>query len=320
MTEGGRYPMDYIYYATDYSNSLYHHGIHGMHWGVRRFQNPDGSLTTEVLKRRRKGVGQVLSEHKLNSLNKKMTNASKKFDDYYDKASNAQQQSNYYQSKMTEAQANYALAKANKQKHENSLGAKVIGVNKSKLNKYDKQMEDAQNDYNENEALKLIANAEMQKMAILGVDAEKEYAYYEDKAMKQINKYLDKYGEESMDEFMKKHNDASDELSSAYAVAKADYDKKNSQNNKAILSNKVPTYEEVTKLEKERDNAYDKLESYRNKNNSYWPDEDGPMYKSYEDFTKGIIDNEGTRLAKALDSAEEKYQKADEDYWDNELA
>lgn len=26
-------------------NELYHHGIKGMHWGVRRYQNPDGSLT-----------------------------------------------------------------------------------------------------------------------------------------------------------------------------------------------------------------------------------------------------------------------------------
>lgn len=26
-------------------NQLYHHGIRGMKWGIRRFQNPDGSLT-----------------------------------------------------------------------------------------------------------------------------------------------------------------------------------------------------------------------------------------------------------------------------------
>lgn len=27
------------------TNELYHHGILGMHWGIRRFQNKDGTLT-----------------------------------------------------------------------------------------------------------------------------------------------------------------------------------------------------------------------------------------------------------------------------------
>lgn len=33
------------------SNELYHHGILGQKWGIRRYQNPDGSLTAEGKKR-----------------------------------------------------------------------------------------------------------------------------------------------------------------------------------------------------------------------------------------------------------------------------
>lgn len=42
------YLMHGIPYYNDY---IQHHGILGMHWGIRRYQNPDGSLTAEGAKR-----------------------------------------------------------------------------------------------------------------------------------------------------------------------------------------------------------------------------------------------------------------------------
>lgn len=41
--------------AMRHSDSLYHHGIKGQKWGIRRFQNEDGSYTSEGKERRRTG-------------------------------------------------------------------------------------------------------------------------------------------------------------------------------------------------------------------------------------------------------------------------
>ena len=39
-------------YNMTYPNELYHYGVKGMKWGVRRYQNKDGSYTSEGKKRR----------------------------------------------------------------------------------------------------------------------------------------------------------------------------------------------------------------------------------------------------------------------------
>lgn len=44
-----------MYTEYDYNNELYHHGIKGMKWGVRRYQNADGSYTNAG--RERYGIG-----------------------------------------------------------------------------------------------------------------------------------------------------------------------------------------------------------------------------------------------------------------------
>lgn len=43
--------MNNINLRQPYPNELYHHGINGQKWGVRRFQNPDGTLTAAGVKR-----------------------------------------------------------------------------------------------------------------------------------------------------------------------------------------------------------------------------------------------------------------------------
>ena len=53
------------YYMTTYGGyELYHSGIKGMKWGIRRYQNEDGSLTEEGKKRYAKLTGKIEKQQK----------------------------------------------------------------------------------------------------------------------------------------------------------------------------------------------------------------------------------------------------------------
>ncbi len=56
-------------YLLSYKNELYHHGILGQKWGVRRYQNADGSLTDAGKARQKRWKGPDTARYR--RLNKK---------------------------------------------------------------------------------------------------------------------------------------------------------------------------------------------------------------------------------------------------------
>ena len=53
---------------NEIENELKHWGILGMHWGIRRYQNPDGSLTPEGRERYLKKTERIIKDENTKNL------------------------------------------------------------------------------------------------------------------------------------------------------------------------------------------------------------------------------------------------------------
>ena len=172
-----------LYYETP--NSLQHHGIKGQKWGVRRFQNKDGTLTAKGKKRYntdysaeaktmsdeelRSRIARLSNEKKYMDLTRKQTKLSKYGDKIQKKADIA--------SKSIEAKKNLSkLRNTDASQYEIAgQGVKAVSKTVGAAKKIDKMVNDPKHVKKSKEQLNTLSDKELNEI-VARLDLEKRYS------------------------------------------------------------------------------------------------------------------------------------------------
>ena len=131
-----------LYSSRYYKDHLAHHGIQGQKWGVRRFQNEDGSLTAAGRKRYLNPDGSIKSDRKAD----KLADKAKFYDKYGDKLAE--------QGRKRKAMKNWKKSEKTQNKLEE--------YNKKKSEEFDEEKYDEYKKNAEAEAWKQQAKAQVE--------------------------------------------------------------------------------------------------------------------------------------------------------------